>query len=119
MPASGAPGALLAGTSLESALANARRLLDVVQRGDRAERMRVAFGQGASKARGSFSDTLDALTLLLHERVRSSAGRQDDRAAAAARAIEAVERAKERARGNVSPQLVTAALLGDLESIGV
>ena len=117
--ASGAPGALLAGTSLESALANARRLLDVVQRGDRAERMRVAFGQGASKARGSFSDTLDALTLLLHERVRSSAGRQDERAAAAARAIEAVERAKERARGNVSPQLVTAALLGDLESIGI
>ena len=37
--------------------------------------MRVALSQGASGARGKFSDTLDALTVLLHERARSAAAR--------------------------------------------
>lgn len=116
--AAGAPGALFAGAGLEAALANARRLLELATQGDRAERMRAAFGQGASKARGSFSDSLEALTLLLHERVRAAAGRHEEaRALAAARAIDAVERAKELARGNVSPQLVTAALLRDLQRL--
>lgn len=116
--ASGAPGTLFGGAGWEAALSNARRLLDLASRGDRAERLRVAFGQGASRARGSFSDSLEALTLLLHERVRTAAGRQEEaRALAATRAVDAVERAKELARGNVSPQLVTAALLHDLADL--
>ena len=116
--ASGAPGTLFGGAGWEAALSNARRLHDLATRGDRAEQLRVAYGQGASRARGSFSDSLEALTLLLHERVRTAAGRQDERRAlAATRAVDAVERAKELARGNVSPQLVTAALLHDLAGL--
>lgn len=118
--AAGAPGRLFGGAGWAGALANARRLLEVAARGERVDRMRVAFGQGASKARGSFSDSLEALTLLLHERVRTTAGRNDDTSAvAAARGIEAVERAKELARGNVSPQLVTAGLLREFTSLGL
>lgn len=118
--AGGAPGRLLGGAGWTAALANARRLLEAASRGERADRMRAAFGQGASKARGSFSDSLDALTLLLHDRVRMSTGRQAEaEAVAAARAIEAVERAKELARGNVSPQLVTAGLLRDFTALGL
>ena len=74
--------------------------------------MRVALGQGASGARGRFADTLEALTVLLHDRSASAARKGDDReAAGAARAIDAIEIAKERADRNVNPQLVTAALL--------
>lgn len=112
--AAGAPGTLLGGEGWEAALANARRLLGAAGGSDRAERLRVAFGQGASRARGSFSDTLEALTLLLHERVRAAAGSDPASAVAAARGIDAVERARELARGNVSPQLVTASLLAEL-----
>ncbi|MFL5577742.1 MAG: hypothetical protein ACJ79S_17435, partial [Gemmatimonadaceae bacterium] len=75
----------------------------------------VAFAQGGARARGAFTDTLDALTVLLHARTRDALARSDERAAAgAARAIELVERAKAYAAGNVSPALVSAALLRDL-----
>lgn len=116
--AAGAPGMLLGGPGWEAALQGARRMLDAARRGDRAERIRAAFGQGATKARGEFSDTLEALTLLLHEEVRKAARSADDaRAVGAARAIEAVEQAKELARGNVSPQLVSASLLRDFAAL--
>ena len=116
--AAGALGNLLSGPAWEDALRNARQILEAAERGDRAERVRVAFSQGAARARGGFSDTLEALTLLLHERVRAAAMRQDDsRAIGAARAIEAVERAREAARGNASPQLVGAALLREFEAL--
>ena len=42
---------------------------------DRGTRMRVALSQGGVGARGKFSDMLDALTVLLHERSRSAAKR--------------------------------------------
>jgi DNA polymerase-3 subunit delta' len=75
----------------------------------------VSLSQGASGARGKFSDTLEALTVLLHDRSRTAAKKGDERTAVgAARAIEAVERAKELADGNVNPQLVTASLLREL-----
>lgn len=112
--AAGAPGALLAEGGWQAALENARTLLDSAT-GARAARLRTAFGQGVSKARGSFTDTLDALTVLLHEQARSAAQRQDDsRARGAARAVDAVERAKEMAAGNANPQLVSASLLREL-----
>lgn len=118
--AAGAPGMLLGGPGWDEALQGARRLLDAAGRGDRADQVRSAFSQGGSRARGGFSSTLDALTMLLHQRVRQSAvANNDERAIGAARAIEAVERTKELARGNVSPQLASAALLRDLQALSL
>jgi DNA polymerase-3 subunit delta' len=108
--AQGAPGALLAATGLREALDQAGRLLAAV-RGDPSERLRLAFVQGSSKARGGFAQMLDALTVLLNQRMRDAVRDGDPRAANAARALEAVERAKAMATGNVNPQLVSASLM--------
>ncbi|MGH9889287.1 MAG: hypothetical protein ACREBE_27380, partial [bacterium] len=71
-----------------------------------------------SGARGRFSDTLDALTVLLHERARSATRSGNERMAlGASRAMAAVERAKELAYGNVSPQLLTASLLQQIAGL--
>jgi hypothetical protein len=80
-------------------------------RGDPSERLRLAFVQGSSKARGGFAQMLDALTVLLNQRMRDAVRDGDPRAANAARALEAVERAKAMATGNVNPQLVSASLM--------
>ena len=113
----GAPGELFAGGELAAALAEARQLLDAAVTGERGDRMRMAFVQGASRARGAFSDTLDALTVLLRDSVRQSLARHDERhALAASKAVDAVDRAKLRAAGNVNPQLVSAALLAELSA---
>ena len=113
--AAGAPGALLGGAERNAATTGARKILDAAESGDRAAALRVAFAQGASGARGRFTDTLDALAILLHERTRARLSRGDERAAErSARAIDAVERARELAGGNVSPNLVTAGLFRSL-----
>ena len=115
--AGGAPGALLSGAEWGDALARARRMLDAASSADRREQVRASLMQGSSKARGAFSTALDALTTLLHERVRDAAERGNARgASAAARALDCVERAKEQATGNVNPQLITSALLRQLQS---
>ncbi len=115
--AGGAPGTLLSGAEWGDALARARRILDAASSRDRREQMRTALMQGSSKARGAFSTSLEALSTLLHERVRAAAERGNHPVAnAAARAMDAVEAAKERATGNVNPQLVTSELLRQLES---
>ena len=112
--AAGAPGTLVGGGARDDAEAQARRMLDAVLAAP-SERYRAAFGQGVSKARGAFSDSLVALGGMLHEQVRGAVERGDDgRALAAARGVDCVERARERAAGNANPQLVTAALLRDL-----
>ena len=112
--AAGAPGSLIGRGEHAAASEAARRLLDAAT-ADRATRFRLAFQQGSARARGAFSDTLDELTVLLHARVHDALRGADERGAAgAARAVECVERAKERAAGNVSPALVGAALLRDL-----
>lgn len=112
--AMGAPGSLLGGTARDDAESQARRILEAVD-GPAADRYSVALGQGVSKARGAFSDSLEALAGLLHERVRGAVARGDERRAlAAARAIDCVELARERAYGNANPQLVTAGLIADL-----
>lgn len=109
--AAGAPGELLGGSERDAARNSARKILDAAESGDRASALRVAFAQGASGARGRFTDTLDALAVLLHDRTRTRVARGDERAAErSARAIDAVERARELASGNVSPNLVTAEL---------
>jgi DNA polymerase-3 subunit delta' len=115
--AQGAPGALLGGAEWGDALARARRMLDASTSHDRQEQMKTSLMQGSSRARGAFSTSLEALTTLLHDRVRAAAGRGNAQgAAAAARALDAVERAKEQATGNVNPQLITSELLRRLEA---
>lgn len=115
--AQGAPGALLAATGLREALDQAGRLLAAAGRGDTSERLRLAFVQGSSRARGSFAQMLDALTVLLHQRVREAVRDGEPRAANTARALEAVERAKAMATGNVNPQLVSASLMRQIGTL--
>ena len=115
--ASGAPGRLFGQDAWEAAATNARLLLDAASSGDEARIFRAAFTQGTSKARGKFSDTLDVLTVLLHEQARREAGLSDRAARGAAAAIDAVERAKEYAEGNGNPELITATLLRELSPL--
>ena len=116
--AAGAPGALLAQSDWADALARARGMLDAATAGDRREQMRTALVQGSAKARGAFSISLEALVSLLHERSRAAVERGNRRGAhAAARAVDLVEDAKERATGNVNPQLITSELLRRLEAM--
>jgi DNA polymerase-3 subunit delta' len=115
--AQGSPGALLAGQARGAAEAEARRILDAALSSDQSEVLRTAFGQGSTRARGSFSEALEALVPLLHERARQALQRDDPRrAAGAARAVLSVERARARAAGNINPQLVAATLIRELAS---
>lgn len=110
--AGGAPGRLVNREAWKAALAQAERILEAAATPDRGPKMRTALSQGAAGARGKFSDTLDALTVLLHDRAKSASKHGDDAAAlGAAKAIQAVEDAKEHAYHNVNPQLLTASLL--------
>jgi DNA polymerase III subunit delta' len=114
--ANGAPGSLLGNSEWSEALDRARAILDAATSQDRRVQMRAALMQGSSKARGAFSIALDALTTLLHERARSSVERGNlASAAASARALDAVELAKERAAGLTNPALITSRLIRDLE----
>jgi DNA polymerase-3 subunit delta' len=116
--AQGAPGALLSTSLRKSAIDEARRFVDAATSGNRAELMKVAFVQGHSGARAGYSDTLDALTLALYERMKSGTQQSDQRvASSASRAIEFVEEAKRLADANVSPLLISAKLLTDLAVI--
>ena len=113
----GRPGRLLEGEEQDGAAAAARRLVEAAESGSRARWLRAAGTLGVAKARGGFATTLEALTPLLHERVRLAVQRGDDRRAVRlSRTMLAVEVAKERARGNVNPQLAGAALLRELAS---
>lgn len=115
--AAGAPGTLLSLEALTAARDEARRILTAASaRG--AERYATALAQGAASARGPFSDALTALGELLRDRAASAVASGDtDTAYRASRAIGAVCEAQARADGNVSPQLITAALLRALEGI--
>jgi DNA polymerase III subunit delta' len=116
--AAGAPGALIGTADRAAAIARARQFLAAADQG-REQVLRAAFAAGSSKARGAFSDVLDALTLLVHDRAREAAARGDTAAAQrAARAVPAIEDAKRAAEGNVNPQLVTAGLLTALGTGG-
>ena len=112
--AAGAPGRLFGQSALDSAMAQARALVRAAGSPDPSLAIRAAFLQGGSKARGRFSDTLDALTAVLHETISAKVSDQSGAARRAAQGVDLVERAKELAAGNVNPQLITAALLRDL-----
>jgi DNA polymerase-3 subunit delta' len=109
--AGGAPGVLLAAGARGDAREAAAAFLAALDSG-RQERITAAFALGGSKARGFFTEVLDALTLLLHQRARDAIARGDRRGAMQAiESVDAVERAKGLASGNISPQLIGAALL--------
>lgn len=106
--AAGAPGALLDERAMGAAADAARALLDAALGRSRAAKYKVALQQGGARARGSFSDTLEGLVTLLHERAVEAVRARDERAAeAVSAAVDLAERAKTQADGNVSPQLIT------------
>jgi DNA polymerase-3 subunit delta' len=110
----GAPGRILSESEDAQAITVARRMLDAAA-ARTPERFSLALTRGVSNARGAFTESLDALTVLLSERTREAVARDDrQRAARLAAAADLVEVAKERAAGNVNPQLVTAKLVLDL-----
>lgn len=84
----------------------------------RADRVALALSAGAAKARAGFTDTLDALAAELHGRARDQVGREDAAGALATTlAVDAVDRARTLAGGNVNPQLITATLLEELATV--
>lgn len=110
----GAPGRILNESEDAQAVTVARRMLDAAAARS-PEMFSLALSRGVSNARGAFTDALDALTVLLSERTREAVSRDDGpRAARLAAAADLVEIAKERAGGNVNPQLLTAKLALDL-----
>lgn len=114
--ANGAPGTLIGAADRAAALARATQFLAAADSG-REQVLRIAFTAGSAKARGAFSDVLDALTVLVHDRARAAAARGDASGAQrAARAVPVIEDAKRAAEGNVNPQLVTARLLDALSA---
>ncbi len=109
--AAGAPGTLIGSEGRAAAIVRARQLLAAADGGPE-QRLRAAFTAGSAKSRGAFSDVLDALTVLLHDRARDAAVHGDDVSARrAAKVVPAIEEAKRAAEGNANPQLVTAQLL--------
>lgn len=114
--ARGAPGRLFDGDSTDQAFASARALLEAAMAGNapgaEVKRIGVAARQGVSGARGSFSDTLDALSELLHEHIQHLLEKNQTRESRLyAATLIFVEEAKLKAHGNVSPQLISAHLL--------
>ena len=115
--AQGAPGRLIGGAGKAEALGHARRLLEAAVSRRRTDLPRAVLSLGKTRARGSYAETLDALTLLLHRRVRDTVASDPETALAAGRAIAPVERAKALAHGNVNPALITSSLLRELREI--
>jgi DNA polymerase III subunit delta' len=116
--ASGAPGTLLAGAVHETANTHASAWLKAL-RGDASDRFVAILSEKPAGARGGFSDALDALEGLLHDRLRPAVVSGGENAAALARAQDAVEAARERTGHNVNPALITAELLRTLSALGV
>lgn len=115
--AAGSPGRLLAGDGPAKAMAAARKLYDAATDPSSAPLFSTSLSQGASSARGVFSDILESLVVVLNERVRDALEKQNDLLALrTSRAVEAVARAQQQADGNVNPQLITAKLLRELRT---
>ncbi len=113
--AAGAPGQLFGDESRGRSIAAARKLMDAALAKHESARYAAAMSVGGSGARGSFTETLDAMLVLIGERMRAALHDADEaRALGASRAADAVTRARERAGGNVNPQLITARLLKEL-----
>jgi len=113
--AGGAPGMLFGDEARAKAMASARKLLDAAGSKKTSERHAAALSVGAAGARGGFSEILDALVIILAERMRAALHDGDrDRALAASRAADLVGTARLRASGNVNPQLIVSGLLREI-----
>ena len=109
--AAGAPGTLLGVTASGEAMKIAQSMVDAAA-GSRSDRIRAAFALSSAGARGGFSELLDALTVVLHNRVREASNTGNAHAGErASRAIDLIEGAKLRASGNVNPQLIASAMI--------
>lgn len=119
--ARGAIGAALASGDDRSARAEAAatEFLAAVAEGP-ARLAARALRQGPSQARGEFTDLLDALAAALAREARREleGGRGGPGTAARLAGVERVLAAREQAQGNVNPQLLLAALGGELAAMG-
>jgi DNA polymerase-3 subunit delta' len=115
--AGGAPGTLFGDDARAKAMAAARKILDAAASPQVSQRHAAAMSVGAAGARGSFSDILDALVILLGERMRAALhDGNNQRALAVSRASDLVGNARIRASGNVNPQLLASSLLRELSA---
>jgi len=113
--AGGRPGILFGDEARDKAMATARRLLDAAAAPHASARHAAALSIGATGARGSFTDILDALLIILGERMRAALhDGNEQRAFAVSKASDLVGDARIRASGNVNPQLLAAGLLREL-----
>lgn len=113
--AEGCPGRLIAPPEDERGAAGSGALEDTfirAARGPAAARYALALAQKPFEARGAFSEMLDALLGRLRSEIRNGGD-----PALLVRAIARVLDARELARGNVNPQLVTAVLAADLTEV--
>ena len=109
--AAGAPGTLLGVTASGEAMKVAKSMVEASE-GSRGDRIRAAFALSSAGARGGFSELLDALTVVLHDRIREASITGNAHAGErASRAIDLIEGAKLRANGNVNPQLIASAMI--------
>lgn len=120
--AAGSPGMLLSREGTHGAFANARRVLEaaLMPSGPNGanERIKVAAKQGVTGARGVYSDMLDALVVLLHDRARQlTVAGHERHARRTSQGIVTVLQIKEKTETNVAPSLLTASLLNDLHTL--
>lgn len=108
--------AVMAGEGGESGEQGADRLLRAIKGG--AQRWAAAaLGQAPWAARGDFTAGLDALALRLRNSAASDAVEHPARVLRRVAAIQAVERTRQDAQGNVNPQLALAVLARELERL--
>ena len=113
--ADGAPGTLFGDDARAKAMAAARKLVDAAMSRQLSQRHAAAMSVGAAGARGGFTEILDALTIILGERMRAALhDGNSQRALAVSRAADLVGNARLHASGNVNPQLIVAGLLREL-----
>jgi DNA polymerase-3 subunit delta' len=103
------------GTAAKAAQ-SARDVLGAVRAGNTAMLAR-ALKQGAWAGRGEFTEMLDALATLLARHARRAVTEGRD-AIGFLDAVQRVQVTRERAQGNVNPQLLLAALVDDLATLG-
>ena len=100
--------------SRDKAAAEARSLLDAIQKGGSA-RFERGLRQAPWSARGAFTDLLDAVALELASRARQANGTAGARPYVLA--LDRVRAARADAQGNINPQLLLASLAGELAEV--
>lgn len=101
------------GEGNDKAATAARDVLKALNGGDVAMAERL-LKQSTWAARGEFTDLLEALETELSLKAREAAGQAPGKLDRMVAALEKVAEARERARGNVNPQLLLAVLMMEL-----